>query len=47
VIYEGKIMGEVRVKTGEPDHEMVEVIGLMMTGTPLEEIKKEGVASHG
>ncbi len=35
VIYEGKIMGEVT----EAD---METIGLMMTGTPLEQIKSEG-----
>jgi len=43
VIYEGKIMGEIKI-TGEADDQMVEVIGQMMTGTSLEEIQKEGVA---
>jgi simple sugar transport system ATP-binding protein len=38
VIYEGKIMGEV--KDGNIDK-----IGLMMTGTTLEQIEREG-ASH-
>jgi simple sugar transport system ATP-binding protein len=47
VIYEGKIMGEVRVKSLEPDQSLVEAIGLMMTGTPLEQIQKEGAAAHG
>ena len=47
VIYEGRIMGEVKVKMGEPGHDLIEAIGLMMTGTPLEQIKKEGVGSHG
>lgn len=47
VIYEGRIMGEVKVGAGEPDERLVEAIGLMMTGTPLEQIHKEGVASHG
>ena len=47
VIYEGKIMGEVKVSTGEPDHRLIETIGLMMTGTPLEQIQKEGAAPHG
>jgi simple sugar transport system ATP-binding protein len=47
VIYEGKIMGEVKAGSGEPDHSQVEKIGLMMTGTPLEQIEKEGVAAHG
>ncbi len=47
VIYEGKIMGEVKVKAMEPDSGLVETIGLMMTGTPLEQIQKEGAAAHG
>ncbi len=49
VIYEGKIMGEVTVASTEPDPDqsLIEVIGLMMTGTPLEQIRKEGVAAHG
>jgi general nucleoside transport system ATP-binding protein len=46
VIYEGKIMGEVKVKSMDPDETLIESIGLMMTGTPLEEIHKEGVAAH-
>jgi len=47
VIYEGKIMGEVKVGGGEPDQSLIEKIGLMMTGTPLEHIHKEGAATHG
>jgi general nucleoside transport system ATP-binding protein len=47
VIYEGKIMGEVKIKSAEPDQSLIEAIGLMMTGTPLEQIQKEGVAAHG
>ena len=46
VIYEGKIMGEVKIEGGEPDESLVEIVGQMMTGTPLEQIRKEGVASH-
>ena len=46
VIYEGKIMGEVKVESMEPDQDLIEAIGLMMTGTPLEQIHKEGV-THG
>ena len=46
VIYEGKIMGEVKVKSMEPDESLTEAIGLMMTGTPLEHIQKEGVVAH-
>jgi simple sugar transport system ATP-binding protein len=47
VIYEGKIMGEVQVGVGEPGQGLIETIGLMMTGTPLEQIHKEGAAAHG
>jgi len=46
VIYEGKIMGEVKIKSIEPDQGLIEAIGLMMTGTPLDQIRKEGV-THG
>jgi general nucleoside transport system ATP-binding protein len=46
VIYEGKIMGELKVKALEPDQSQIEEIGLMMTGTPLDQIHKEGV-THG
>lgn len=45
VIYEGKIMGEVRIGGAEPTEDLVEIVGLMMTGTPLEQIRKEGVAA--
>jgi len=45
VIYEGKIMGEVQVGGAELNEGLVEVVGLMMTGTPLEQIRKEGVAA--
>jgi len=47
VIYEGKIMGEVRVGSGEADQSMIDTIGLMMTGTPLEQIQKDGVGANG
>jgi len=47
VIYEGRIMGELKVGGLEPDESLVEVIGQMMTGTPLEQIRKEGAATHG
>ena len=46
VIYEGKIMGEVTVKSAEPDQSLIEAIGLMMTGTPLDQIHAEGVQGH-
>jgi len=45
VIYEGKIMGEVPIHEGEPEESLIETIGLMMTGTPMEEIEK-GVEAH-
>ncbi len=47
VIYEGRIMGEVKVSAGEPDERLIEAIGLMMTGTPMEQIQTEGAAPHG
>ncbi len=47
VIYEGKIMGEIKVESGEPDQSVIDAIGQMMTGTPLEQIHKEGVAANG
>ncbi len=46
VIYEGKIMGEVKVGGVEPDESLIEMIGLMMTGTPLDQIHKEGVGAN-
>lgn len=47
VIYEGKSMGEVNVSGSEPTEDMIDTIGLMMTGTPLASIHKEGAATHG
>jgi general nucleoside transport system ATP-binding protein len=46
VIYEGRIMGEVKVQSTETDESLIETIGLMMTGTPLEKIEKKGVTVH-
>jgi simple sugar transport system ATP-binding protein len=46
VIYEGKIMGQVKIESAEPNQSLVETIGLMMTGTPLEHIQTEGGAAH-
>jgi simple sugar transport system ATP-binding protein len=40
VIYEGRTMGEVKVGNEEASHETIETIGLMMTGTPLEQIQR-------
>lgn len=43
VIYEGEIMGEVHVDAeGEPSQD-VETMGMMMTGTQLEQINEPGV----
>jgi ABC-type uncharacterized transport system ATPase subunit len=47
VIYEGKVMGELAVSGTEPEKNLIETIGLMMTGTPLEQIHLEGVGVHG
>lgn len=47
VIYEGKTMGEIKVGGVEPDESLIETIGLMMTGTPLEQIHKKGVGANG
>ena len=46
VIYEGRIMGEMPILSAKPEESIVETIGLMMTGTPIEEIEKEGAAAH-
>ena len=46
VVYEGKSMGEVKVGGGEQDQKLIETLGLMMTGTPLDQIQKEGVTAH-
>ncbi len=40
VIYEGRIMGEIPVGMEEPTAEIIETVGLMMTGTPLDQIRK-------
>jgi ABC-type uncharacterized transport system ATPase subunit len=47
VIYEGKIMGEIQLDKMEPDQGLIENIGLMMTGTPLDQIQKLGVDANG
>jgi simple sugar transport system ATP-binding protein len=43
VIYEGQIMGEVTIDPQSGPSADIETIGLMMTGTPLEQIEAEGV----
>ncbi|MCZ7553672.1 MAG: ABC transporter ATP-binding protein [Anaerolineales bacterium] len=40
VIYEGRIMGEMK----EPN---IEALGMMMTGTPLDQIQPHGETQHG
>jgi len=40
VIYEGRIMGEMK----EPE---IETLGMMMTGTPLEQIQRQGETQNG
>ncbi len=46
VIYEGKIMGEIIIQGEEQAEAQVDTIGQMMTGTPLEQIQKEGNVTH-
>jgi ABC-type uncharacterized transport system ATPase subunit len=46
VIYEGRIMGEVQIGGSEPSSPLIETVGLMMTGTPLEQIRQEEVEGH-
>jgi simple sugar transport system ATP-binding protein len=44
VIYEGRIMGEVKIPAGaEPNPRIIDAIGMMMTGTPLDQALREGV----
>lgn len=45
VIYEGRIMGEILLQETEASQEVVDKIGLMMTGTPLAKIHPEGVTA--
>ena len=46
VIYEGKAMGEVNTAAKQVDQKLIERVGLMMTGTSLEQIQLEGAAGH-
>lgn len=46
VIYEGRIMGEVKIEAGEPSPELIETIGQMMTGTPLEKVHVGKAEKH-
>jgi simple sugar transport system ATP-binding protein len=38
VIYEGRIMGEVKVEASTDDQSLIDTIGQMMTGTPLDQV---------
>jgi ABC-type uncharacterized transport system ATPase subunit len=40
VIYEGRIMGEVQIGVANPSGQLIETVGQMMTGTPLEQIRQ-------
>ena len=44
VIYEGQIMGELTLDPESGQSTDIETIGLMMTGTRLEQIQEEGAA---
>ena len=46
VIYEGRIMGEVQIDVTEPSNALIETVGLMMTGTPLEQIRQGEAERH-
>ena len=46
VIYEGRIMGEVQTGDTEASSELIEKVGLMMTGTPAEQIRQGEVERH-
>jgi len=45
VIYEGQMMGELQTDAANVSQDQFEIIGLMMTGTPLEHIRKQTGAS--
>ena len=47
VIYEGRSMGELNTETVDPDERLIETVGLMMTGTPLDHVQQQGAAQHG
>jgi len=46
VVYEGRIMGEVQIGVTEPSNELIETVGLMMTGTPIEQIRHGEAEGH-
>jgi general nucleoside transport system ATP-binding protein len=47
IIYEGRIMGEIKIGQTEPSDELIDSIGLMMTGTPLDQIERGELQSNG
>jgi simple sugar transport system ATP-binding protein len=47
VIYEGRIMGELRTDSTDTGMPLIESIGLMMTGTPLEQIRSGAPSARG
>ena len=46
VVYEGKSMGELNTESTDPTQHLIETVGLMMTGTPLDQIRKKGGPAH-
>jgi hypothetical protein len=38
-------MWEVNIEEKRPNKNLIEAMGMMMTGTPLDQIQKEGVAA--
>jgi ABC-type uncharacterized transport system ATPase subunit len=46
VIYEGKIMGEIAIQPEIDEDKVVEMIGLMMTGMPMEQINIKGASEN-
>lgn len=47
VIYEGRIMGEIAIGPEIDEDKVVEMIGLMMTGTPMDQIEVKGAPENG
>jgi simple sugar transport system ATP-binding protein len=47
VIYEGRSMGELNTGAMEPDENLIQTVGLMMTGSPLTEIENSGARANG
>ncbi len=47
VIYEGRIMGELEIRSSEPSGDLIDSIGQMMTGTPLTQVQHGEGVPHG